>query len=460
LCNGGSSAEVAQSLAPARRVQAAPYNRGEPSPAERRCEFRTGALRNPHRSPHQLRWFRPVAAGPVVAEERAMRHLVVVSTLPLLLLACTDDDDPRSGPPDEVTAVLDLPATPYDYDDELPAHFAGALGRGNDNTPADNPITADGATLGRVLFHDPALSANGTIACASCHVQDAGFADPETFSVGFAGGLTTRNAMTIVDARFYRNGRFFWDERAATLEDQVLLPIQNEVEMGMTLDQLVAAVGARPYSAYLFEQAFGDAEVTSDRISRALAQFVRAAVSYRSRYDEGLAQAGDVARPFPSFTAEEERGKQLFLGEGGCARCHLDNGGPTPGPPPNQAVFLIDVPTNNGLDADTDVADLGVGAITGVATDLGRFKSPSLRNVALTAPYMHDGRLETLEDVIDHYADGVLDHPNLDPRLRAPGGAPRVLGLDADDRRALVAFLHTLTDEALIEDVRFTDPFR
>jgi cytochrome c peroxidase len=387
-----------------------------------------------------------------------MRHLAPAFLL--LLVACTDDADPDSVPPDEVTAVLDLPDTPYDYDDELPAHFRGALDRGNDNTPADNPITAAGATLGRVLFHDPALSANGTVACASCHVQDAGFADPDTFSTGFDRGLTTRNAMTIVDARFYRNGRFFWDERAATLEEQVLLPIQNEVEMGMTLDGLVAAVAARPYYPYLFERAFGDAEVSADRIARALAQYVRAAVSYRSRYDEGIAAAGDVARPFANFTAEEERGKQLFLGQAACARCHLDNGGPLPGPPPNQAVFLIDVPTSNGLDADTDVADVGVGAITGVAADLGRFKSPSLRNVALTAPYMHDGRLATLEDVIDHYADGVLDHPNLDPRLRGPGGAPRILGLDAADRSALVAFLHTLTDLALVEDVRFSDPFR
>jgi cytochrome c peroxidase len=360
---------------------------------------------------------------------------------------------------DDPTPDADSPVPIVAFTDDLPAHFDGALARGNDNTPSANPITDEGATLGRYLFYDPALSANRTTSCASCHDQAFGFGDPEPFSTGFEGGLTARNAPTIVDARFYRNGRMFWDERAATLEDQVLGPITDPVEMGLTLDQLVAAVGDAEY-APLFELAFGDAEITSERIARALAQFVRAAVSYRTRYDDGLARAGDIMRPFPNFTAEEERGKQLFFGPAAaCAGCHVDSGPPgQPGPRLNQAVFLIDVATSNGLDADLDVADLGVGAITGLDADLGRFKSPSLRNIELTAPYMHDGRLETLEEVVDFYADAVQPHPNLDPRLRGPDGAPRRLDLDAADRAALVAFLRTLTDEALVEDVRFSDP--
>ncbi len=360
--------------------------------------------------------------------------------------------------PEEIAAVLDLPATPYAYDDALPAHFASA--RRQDNTPADNPITAAGATLGRVLFYDRALSRTGTVACASCHHQANGFAEPTRFSTGFAGGQTTRNAMSIVDARYYLPGTFFWDERAASLEAQVLLPIQNPVEMGLTLDELVANVSAQAYYPYLFEQAFGDPAVTSDRIARALAQFIRAAVSYRTRFDAGLAAAGDIARTFPSFTAAEERGKALFLGRARCATCHLD-APPAPGPRPNQAVFLIDRAVNNGLDATTTVADLGVGGITGRAADLGRFKSPSLRNVAVTAPYMHDGRLATLDDVIDHYSTGVQAHPNLDPRLRVPGtGAPIRLDLSATEHADLKAFLGTLTDDALRADVRFADPFR
>ena len=352
------------------------------------------------------------------------------ASLALLLAsaACATEPPPEPGTaddapslPPEVTAALDLPATPYPYASVvLPAHFQSPLVRAMDNTPADNPISDDGATLGRVLFYDRALSQNRTIACASCHDQAHAFVDPARFSVGFDGGHTTRNSMPITDARFYQNGRFFWDQRAATLEAQVLMPIQNAVEMGLTLDELVARVGAAPYYPYLFERAFGDAAVTTDRIAKALAQFARSLVSYRSRYDAGLAAAGDVMPPFPGFTPEENLGKDLFLRRGGCASCHLFAGPPRPGPRPNQAVFFIDIATVNGLDATTGVDDRGAGDVTGRPQDLGRFKSPSLRNAAITAPYMHDGRLATLADVVEHYRTGVQPHPNLDPRLRDP----------------------------------------
>ena len=385
--------------------------------------------------------------------------------------ACAVDPESSATPdgtpslpslPSEVTAALDLPATPFPYASVvLPAHFQTAFVRAMDNTPAANLIRDDGATLGRVLFYDRTLSQNRTIACASCHDQAHAFSDPVRFSTGFAGGHTTRNAMPITDARFYQNGRFFWDQRAATLEAQVLMPIQNTVEMGLTLDELVARVEAQPYYAYLFERAFGDPAVTTDRIASALAQFTRTLVSYRSRYDAGVAAAGDVQPPFPGFTAEENLGKGLFLGRGGCANCHLFAGPPRQAPRPNQAIFFIDIATSNGLDATTDVADRGVGDVTGRPQDLGRFKSPSLRNVALTGPYMHDGRLATLADVVEHYRTGVQPHPNLDPRLRNPAtGAPRLVPLTPAEAAALVAFLGTLTDDALRTDPWFADPFR
>ena len=185
-------------------------------------------------------------------------------------------------------------------------------------------------------------------------------------------------------------------------------------------------------------------------------------MSYRSRYDVAVAATGDVRMPLPGFTPEEELGKQVFFDRdrGACAGCHLFNGPPQPGPLGNQAIFFIDIPTNNGLDATTAVDDTGVGGQTAVARDLGRFKSPSLRNVALTAPYMHDGRLATLADVVEHYRHGVAAHPNLDPRLRLPGGAPRNATLTDAEARALVAFMGTLTDEPLTVDPWFTDPFR
>lgn len=196
--------------------------------------------------------------------------------------------------------VPDLPETPYNYSQiTLPQHFSvnafpanlpqNAV-TDNDNTPADNPITDAGATLGRVLFYERKLSANETVACATCHQQEFAFTDPLALSVGFEGGTTRRRSMSLINARFYESGKFFWDERADTLEDQVLEPIQDHVEMGLTLEELVTVVESQDYYPDLFTDAFGDSEVTTDRISRALAQFVRSIVSYRSKYDEGRAQ--------------------------------------------------------------------------------------------------------------------------------------------------------------------------
>ncbi|MFO0613800.1 MAG: cytochrome c peroxidase [Polyangiaceae bacterium] len=378
--------------------------------------------------------------------------------------ACDEGTDPA---PDD--SVLDLPDTPFSYSGvQLPAHFQSSLDAQRDNTPADNPITDAGATLGRVLFYDPLLSQNETVSCASCHAQATAFSDTLALSDGFAGEKTGRNTMPTTDARFYKDGKFFWDERAATLEQQVLMPIQNEKEMGMTLDAVVARVSAADYYAPLFEAAFGDRAVTSDRVSKALAQFVRSIVSYRSRYDEGVAAAGAVEADFANFSAEENHGKALFLGKAGCAACHLDDGPPPPvGVPPtartNKAFFFIDIPTNNGLPrlAGADATDEGVGGITGAPPDDRRFKAPSLRNVGLTAPYMHDGRFGDLAAVIEHYDSGVEDQPTLDRRLREPGmGPPRRLHLTPAEKSALVAFLRTLDDTALVSDPMFSDPFR
>jgi len=373
--------------------------------------------------------------------------------------------EPTDGYPSNVLDHLDLPWPPYDYDPELPDHWQVPGVDALDNTPPGNPGTDAGATLGRVLFYDVTLSANETIACATCHAQATGFSDPNRFSEGFEGGLTGRNSMGLSDARFYVNGHFFWDERADTLEDQVLMPIQNEVEMGLTLEELVERVQAQPYYPVLFEQAFGDPAIDEERISFALAQFVRAIVSYRAPYDEGIEQAGNPGVDFPNYSAQENQGKAIFFGPvGRCAPCHVGQPpGPPPPPgvpPPNAAVFLMSAPANNGLDATT--TDDGVGAITGDPAQDGLFKSPSLRNVELTAPYMHDGRFDTLDEVVEHYDNGVQAHPNLDPRLRTPGpgGQPQQLNLSDQQKAALVAFLRTLTDDALIDDVRFSDPFR
>jgi cytochrome c peroxidase len=382
----------------------------------------------------------------------------------LLLAACTTDDPTTSGP------APTLPATPLAYAIPLPVHVTRSITVGVDNTPATNPITDAGATLGRVLFHDKQLSVNGTIACASCHRAELGFADDVVASAGFDGGVTARNAMGLDEVRFYSRGRMFWDERAATLEDQVLQPIQNEVEMGMTLDEVVARIRDRSFYAPLFTAAFGDDRVTSERIAKALAQYVRAIVSYKSRWDEGVVQVASIADPFPLFTAQENRGKTIFFGQhdlttrGLCGTCHMRDNPlatrpPAPNPPPqvNVALFQPIGPADNGLPVAED--DRGVGDQTGRLMDNNQFKPSSLRNIALTAPYMHDGRFATLEEVVDFYDHGITATPNLHPLLRAQDGTPLRMNLSVEDRVALVAFLRTLSDDSLASDERFSDPF-
>ncbi len=346
-----------------------------------------------------------------------------------------------------------LPDSGYDYDGiATPAHFAIALNGESapevDNTPADNRVTDAGAALGRVLFYDTSLSSTGRVSCASCHQQDHAFSDPMQVSIGVA-GETARNSMSLVNARFFEPGTFFWDERAATLEDQVLMPIQDPIEMGLTLEQLVDIVESKPYYEALFVDAFGSADVSSDRIADALAQFVRSIVSTDSRYDQGRAMVDDERDPFPNFTTQENRGKQLFFATGpnACASCH------------NTEAFVNDDigAMNIGLDADTP--DPGAFATTGRLNDTGAFKVPSLRNVAETAPYMHDGRFTTLEQVIGHYSNGVQDHPQLDPRLTQNNGQPIHRNFSANDVANLVAFLETLSDPNVLTDERWSDPF-
>jgi cytochrome c peroxidase len=376
------------------------------------------------------------------------RNLVLVIAGCLTLAASSRAPGQDKGPEAAPARVrtLRLPDEPPRYaNPDLPESFKSRMLRRFDNTPADNPVTDWGATLGRALFYDTRLSANNTVACASCHQQKHAFADDRRFSKGFDGKETDRNAMSLVEVRYYPRGRFFWDERAATLEQQVLMPVQNRTEMGRDLAGMVEAIGQDPVYPELFRKAFGEPKVTSERTALALAQFVRSLVSYRSKYDEGLAKVESVRADFPNFTAQENRGKSLFLQR--CASCHLPAG--------QTAAFVVPRPFNNGLDGDAKVADAGVADVTFNRFDAGQFKSPSLRNVEYTAPYMHDGRLATLEDVVEHYSTGIKDHPNLDGRLRGQ----RRFKLDADEKAALVAFLKTLSDPKFLTDPRFSDPF-
>jgi cytochrome c peroxidase len=365
-------------------------------------------------------------------------------------------------------AAPKLPVAPYRYTDRaLPTHLGVALLE-MDNTPAENPLTDAGATLGRVLFYDTQLSKNNTIACASCHLQANAFADPRQFSLGFDGGHTKRNAMGLANLAFtiLRSNRpgFFWDERAPTLEAQVLMPIQDDVEMGMELAELERKLQASSYYPALFDAAFGSPQVTRNRISKAVAQFMRSMVSFDSRFDRAAAAmpGQDNAQDFDDLTIEENLGKSRGvggvgqIGEIGCAHCHIP---PTFGMPRS---------FNNGLDLNYVDQGLGARDVTSndpfTANNNGKFKAPSLRNIALTAPYMHDGRFETLEQVIEHYSSGVHSHENVAIAFAEGKGEnedEKTSGFHLTDRQksALVAFLKTLTDHSFATDPRFSDPF-
>ncbi|MEO5511677.1 MAG: cytochrome c peroxidase [Longimicrobiales bacterium] len=334
--------------------------------------------------------------------------------------------------PQQASAYADARVLP-------PRHFviaaAGSV-LAADNTPPDNPISDAGAALGRVLFYDKRLSSNDRVACSSCHQQAAGFSDTLRFSVGIHGGHTAVHSMALANARYYRRGRFFWDERAASLEDQVLRPIQDTLEMGTTLENLEAKLRVTPFYAPLFDAAFGSTAITSDRIARALSQFVRSMLSADARFDRTFDAFGQP--DLRSFTAAEAEGLQLF-NVSGCASCHRTN------------AQVSDGPSNTGLD---------VNASSGVA-GTGAFKAPSLRNVAVRRFFMHDGRFSSLEAVVAFYDSVIQMNPNLERRLRSPDGSVALrLNLSASQRTALVAYLGTLTDSSFLAAEKYSSPFR
>ncbi len=346
-----------------------------------------------------------------------------------------------------------LPDEPFDYltyaVTNLPEHYLpsppfGDAGASN-NTPADNPISNDGATLGRVLFYDKRLSINHTISCASCHTQETGFADVRQLSVGHDGSLTHRHSMGLTNAVFYASGRFRWDESAETLEIQTLIPIEAENEMGLPLATLRDRLAGTPFYQRLFVNAFGDASVTDERIAKALAQFVRSMVSYHSKYDLGF-EMGEFG--FPDFEAvfddSELLGQQLFERTSISVKCHECHA---------SAAQIGGEPRNIGLDLIN--TDEGAGS--------GRFKVPALRNIAVRGRFMHDGRFQSLAEVVQFYDSEVQDNPDLDGLLRVdgdPDGKPERLNLSRRERQALVDFMGTLTDHQFLNDPKFSDPFQ
>jgi cytochrome c peroxidase len=312
--------------------------------------------------------------------------------------------------------------------------------------PPDNKLTTEGVKLGRMLFYEKALSKNMSMSCATCHQQKNAFSDTNRYSIGVRGLPGNRQAMAVFNMLWNTRG-FFWDGRAATLREQSLKPIEDHLEMDETLEQVVEKLKNISTYRVQFRKAFGTEEINPLRMSLALEQFMFSIVSHHSKYDDYV--AGKV-----NLTPQEERGRFLFFTEfnpafpaqsgADCQHCH------------SGANFEDDRFHNNGLDSTLQIVDPGLQAVSGNASDRGKFKTPSLRNIALTFPYMHDGRFRTLEEVVDHY-NMVTPSSTLDPTFlqQIPGG----LKLSQSDKAALVAFLKTLTDEQLIQDERYSDPF-
>ena len=378
----------------------------------------------------------------------------VVGTL--AIVSCQKNENP--GTVAQVSP--NLPAQSYNYSAvAMPASFAKLP----DKTTSDgnkNNVTDAGATLGRVLFYDPKLSISNTVSCGSCHHQAKAFADPIGLSEGFEGRKTTRNASAIVNTRYQSN--YFWDARESKLEDMVLKPVENHIEMGMEdIDKLAQKIARFDYYGPLFEKAFGDKTVTKERIAASMSQFLYSMVSYQSKFDKGQATG------FQNFTAEENRGRVLFFEKTNCAVCHA--GANFSGKDGSEFA-------NIGLDLnykDKGMKERSTEKGTKIGGE-GVFKVPSLRNISLTGPYMHDGRFNTLSDVIEHYNSQVTDHANLDNRVTTPvnnsygwdsnntqiTSKAQRLNFTAQDKKDMIAFLSTLNDDKFTTDPKFSDPFK
>jgi cytochrome c peroxidase len=352
----------------------------------------------------------------------------------IFYIGCKKEDIAASG----YSSTPVLPASPYDY------------------TQSSNDQLA---TLGRVLFYDQKLSLNNSVACGSCHMQSKAFADGKQFSAGLEGGLTRRNSPPVIA----HTGGLFWDGRAQDFKQLALMPLVNHVEMkNYDIAKLEEKLRSISYYPELFEQAFGTSDINIDKVQTALGEFLS-----NFKFDNNkLHQTWNSGN---QFSALELKGNDLFWGKARCGQCH--SGSALEGWNAGECIGL-----------DESYTDNGIGERTGNAEFNGMFRVPPLFNIAYTAPYMHDGRFQTLEEVIDHYNSGIQKHPNLSWVLQdfdqpinfwqmdingdgilsndeMPAGQPTRLGLTADEKEALVAFLKALSDPSVYTDVRFSDPF-
>ena len=382
----------------------------------------------------------------------------------LVFFSCEKERNQDDYSGDEYAIIsedLVLPKVVNNYQVSLGEHF---LPEGKTfpkvNTVSLNDIQRNNnqATLGRVLFYDEMLSLDRNVSCASCHNPEKAFSDDVRFSEGVDQAITKRNTLALATTLSFKisynpidpsqsRSKFSWDDSAADLPQQVKDAFRKENEMNIEEEEIKLRIEERPAYAILFKKAFGDEEVNSDRIAESITAFVDAISSTHSKFDEGLEHSArfSVDKDFYNFTEEENRGKELY--NTNCASCHTDKHN-----------FTVKATANNGL--EMYYTDKGIGGRLGKSELYGVFKIPFLRNIELTAPYMHDGRFATLEEVVDHYSDGMVQHQNLSEELKNIDGSPKRLNLNQEDKNALVAYLKTLTDVSIASDDRFADPFK
>lgn len=362
-------------------------------------------------------------------------HIILGFCIFLIISCRYDKADDGSVAPDNFAGT-----TPFNL--QIPPFFPPM------DIPIDNPLTIEGVELGRFLFWEKKLSGDNTQSCGSCHMPEHGFSDPDQFSTGITGQVGNRQAMALMNLGWARD--YFWDGRALTLELQVIEPVTNPIEMNENWEDALEELRNDPDYPEKFKRAFGSTDITKARAAKAMASFLRIMISSGSKFDrERIGQY--------SFTPEEEAGFNMFLNEGGmnqatgepwggadCFHCHGFGG-------MQMSDYLMH---NNGLDANFQ-NDPGLAALTGNPLDSGKFKTPSLRNVEFTAPYMHDGRFNTLEEVLDHYNSGGVLSTTIDPMMEAQGGG---LFLNSVMKQNLIAFLKTLSDPEFLTNPAFSNP--
>ena len=352
-----------------------------------------------------------------------MKNIFIFFLFLLVFVACKKDKEVETIKYNPTSVTLAVP-------DWVESSIVGSM-----PIPADNPLTIEGIALGRELFYEKMLSGDNTKSCASCHLQEDNFSDPEQFSEGISGDLGTRQAMAIINLGW--DSKFFWDGRAISLEDQAFGPVVNPIELNDTWQNVESKLNMSSKYQKMFAEAFGTSKIDSNLVVKAISQFERSMISFNSKYDKFFYE-NDAS----VYNTSEMNGFDLFFGDAECIHCHS-------GPLLNDPVFR-----NNGL--DVNLTDLGLGEITNIASDNGKFKVTSLRNIAESGPYMHDGRFTTLEEVVEHYNSGVEGNsPNLDSEMEHFVGG---VNLTAAQKNDLVAFLKTFSDVSFLTNSEFSDP--